>query len=307
MDGHCGEANGDIMKRFRLGILTDEVSQDLQEVITFAEQFGLQALELRSVNDMPLHQLDDGVIGEIKSLTERSGLTVCALSAPIFKCELDDAVEVERNIALAQRYIAIAKRLNVSLIRGFSFWARSPFEEALPRIVEQIKRIAPYFEQAGITFVLEFDPSVYASNARKVGLIVNEVASPFVKALYDPGNDMWDPDGELPYPDGYDFLKPNIRHIHLKDAIKSEAGVEAVAIGRGQVDYKALFQRLAEDQYEGYVVVETHYRLHSKLTEDQLKRPMGKSFSYGGKEASEECVCSLLALLRELEDQSPGR
>jgi L-ribulose-5-phosphate 3-epimerase len=289
------------MSRFRLGILTDEVSQDLREAIAFATQFGLQALELRSVDNLLLHQMDEAAIEGIRSLVEQSGLSICGLSAPIFKCELDREEEVENHIAMAHQYIAIAQRLKVPLIRGFSFWARAPFEEALPRIVAQIKRIAPYFEQAGITFVLEFDPSVYASNSRKVARIVGEVASPAVMALYDPGNDMWDPDGELPYPDGYDNLQGYIRHIHLKDAVRTGAGIEAVAIGSGQVDYRGLFRRLLDTGYDGYLVVETHYRLHAALTEEQLKRPMGASFSDGGREASEQCVRSLQALLRELE------
>jgi len=288
------------MSRFRLGIITDEVSQDLREAIAFARQFGLQALELRSVNNKLLHQMDDAEIEEIRSLIADSGLALCGLSAPIFKCELDQEAEVESHIALARQYIAIAQRLNVSLIRGFSFWARAPFEEALPGIVRQIQRIAPLFEEAGLTFVLEFDPSVYASNARKVARLIDEVASPAVKALYDPGNDLWDPDGENPYPDGYDYLQERIRHIHLKDAVKTDTGIEAVAIGSGLVDYRGLFQRLMSTGYDGYLVVETHYRLHSTLTEEQLKRPMGASFSDGGKEASEQCMHSLLELLKEV-------
>ncbi|MFC5447751.1 sugar phosphate isomerase/epimerase family protein [Paenibacillus aestuarii] len=288
------------MSRFRLGIITDEVSQDLREAIAFAQQFGLQALELRSVNNKLLHQMEDAEIEEIRSLIADSGLELCGLSAPIFKCELDQEAELESHIALAQRYIAIAQRLNTKLIRGFSFWARAPFEAELPGIVRQLQRIAPIFEQAGLTFVLEFDPSVYASNARKVARLIDEVASPAVKALYDPGNDLWDPDGETPYPDGYDYLQERIRHIHLKDAVKTDSGIEAVAIGSGLVDYRGLFRRLLRTGYDGYLVVETHYRLHSVLTEEQLKRPMGASFSDGGKEASEQCVRSLLDLLAEV-------
>ncbi|MCZ8516911.1 sugar phosphate isomerase/epimerase [Paenibacillus filicis] len=288
------------MNRFRLGILTDEVSQDIREAIRFAGQFGMEALELRSVDDRPLHQLEDEELENIKLLAESSGITICALSAPIFKCELDDPEEVKSHIALAQRYIAIAKLLGAPRIRAFSFWARASFDEALPNIVRELKRIAPYFEEASLTLLLEFDPSVYACNARKTAQLVDAVASPAVKALYDPGNDLWDPDGEIPYPDGYEALKGRIGHIHLKDAVHTDAGVEAVAIGTGRVDYRGLIRRLAEDGYDGYLVLETHYRLGSKLTEEQLKRPMGRSFSDGGREASEEAARSLLDLLGEL-------
>ncbi|MDB5084988.1 MAG: sugar phosphate isomerase/epimerase [Bacilli bacterium] len=288
------------MNHFRLGIITDEVSQDINEVINFAQKFSLETLELRSLYDKPLHQLDNATIQEIKSLISKSGLSICALSAPIFKCELDDPKQLQRHVELVERYIDIATELNVKLIRGFSFWAKTAFEQALPTITEQIKNIVPYFEKSGITFALEFDPSVYASNARKVSVILDAVQSPFVKALYDPGNDVWDPDEEVPYPDGYEYLKGKICHIHLKDALKVGTEVEAVAIGSGQVNYHGLFRKLIEDRYEGYVIVETHYRLKSKLTELQLKSPKGQSFSQGGWEASEDCVNNLKNLLKDL-------
>ncbi|MCY9697092.1 hypothetical protein [Paenibacillus alginolyticus] len=77
------------MSRFRLGILTDEVSQDLREAIAFAQQFGLQALELRSVDNRLLHQMEEEAIEGIRLMVDQSGLSICGLSAPIFKCELD--------------------------------------------------------------------------------------------------------------------------------------------------------------------------------------------------------------------------
>lgn len=282
------------MRKFRLGIITDEVSQDLDEVIELARKFSLDTLELRSVNDKGIHLHDDAEIDRIKAKVEVAGLSVCALSVPIFKCDLDQPEEIEEHFRIARRSIEVAKRLGAGIVRGFSFWAKMPFEQAVPQVVEQLRRMARLFEEAGLTFALEFDPSVYASNGRKVRVLIDQVNSPNVKALYDPGNDLWDPDGEVPYPDGYEHLKGRIAHIHLKDAVRKGGEIEGVAIGNGEVDYKGLFQRLVDDKYDGFLVVETHYRLKSKLTEEQLKRPSGNSFSLGGKEASEECLTAML-------------
>lgn len=289
--------------KFQLGIMTDEVSQRIEDAIRVALDYGLKALELRSVDGKQLHQLEPERISQIGRQIDEAGLTVCALSTPVFKCNLDNADELKQSKEILAKDLQIAKTLGAGIIRGFSFWAQegTTFEQAFPRIVEELQSIVPLLEEAQIVYALEFDPAVYATNGAKVARLVEAVGSPYIRALYDPGNDVWDPDGEIPYPDGYNHLKPYICHIHLKDAVRRGDEVEAVAIGTGEVDYKGLFARLTDASYDGYCIVETHYRLTSQLTEEQLKRPSGHSFSEGGEEASRQCVESLLRLLRELE------
>lgn len=108
-------------------------------------------------------------------------------------------------------------------------------------------------------------------------------------------------DGEIPYPDGYEIIKPYMAHMHLKDAMKMPDGsVIAVPIGEGDVDYKAHFRRLIKDTYNGYVVLETHYRLRQGLSEDLLALPKGSAFSYLGYEATEECLIKWGELLKQL-------
>ena len=61
-------------------------------------------------------------------------------------------------------------------------------------------------------------------------------------AIFDPGNDVYDELGEVPYPDGYNCVKGYIRHVHIKDAVKNAAGEpECVKIGTGLVRYPELY------------------------------------------------------------------
>lgn len=64
------------MKRFRFGIITDEVSQDLLESIKLAKRFGLETLEIRSVYNQGIHQLNDEQLEQIKSMMEQNGLSI---------------------------------------------------------------------------------------------------------------------------------------------------------------------------------------------------------------------------------------
>lgn len=285
------------MAGFRLGVITDEISQNVEDAIRIAKKYGLDGLELRSVDGKQLHRLSEQRLKEIAAMIHGAGLSVCGLSTPVFKCNLKNKEEVAAHHRLLRQYAELARRLDTRIIRGFSFWADRDFSAAYPDIVRELQCTVSVLEEYGVQFALEADPSVFATNGSKVAALVQEVSSPWIRALYDPGNNMWDPDGELPYPDAYDALRGDICHIHVKDAVRKQGRTEAVAIGMGQVGYERLLARLAEDAYDGWLVVETHYRLTSTLSEEQLKRPAGYGFSAGGEEATVECLESFLNLL----------
>ncbi|MDR0271607.1 sugar phosphate isomerase/epimerase family protein [Paenibacillus sp.] len=292
------------MPPFRLGVITDEISQDVEDAIRIAKQYGLHGLELRSVDGKQLHRISERRLEEIAAMILDAGLSVCALSTPVFKCNVKNKEEVAAHHGMLRRYAELAQRLDTRLLRGFSFWSDGDFGAAFPAIAEELQRTVPVLEEYDLVFALEPDPSVFATNGAKVRALVQAVASPRVLALYDPGNHLWDPDGELPFPDGYEALRGHICHIHLKDAIREHNRTEAVAIGTGQVGYEQLLARLIQDGYAGWLVVETHYRLQSTLSEEQLKRPAGYDFSAGGEAATKECLESFLHLLKQLEQKS---
>ena len=89
--------------------------------------------------------------------------------------------------------------------------------------------------------------------------------------------------------------------MHLKDAHLNEQGeVEGVAIGEGDVDYIGQFRQLLKDGYDGYVVLETHYRPKHEISENLMALPKGSAFSYMGYEASEECLVKWEALMEKI-------
>ena len=70
-------------------------------------------------------------------------------------------------------------------------------------------------------------------------------------------------------------------------------------MGTGQVGYPALLRRLAADGYAGWLSMETHYRLDSHLTEEQMRLPGGAGFSAGGAAATAESVAALKDILQK--------
>jgi L-ribulose-5-phosphate 3-epimerase len=286
------------MTMFKKGVITDEISQDFKIAVGLALKYKLDGVEIRSVWEKGPHELDLKDIKEIKNILSDTDLDVCGISSPFFKCDIDNENEISQNIEILKKSIELAKCLGTDLVRGFTFWSKGSFEENIDKIVSKFEKPLEIIQKENIKLVLEFDPGVFATNAKKLVRIIEEIESPYIMGLWDPGNDIYDPDGEIPFPDGYEIIKPYMLHMHLKDAKKLPNGeIVGTPIGEGQVDYKGQFKELIKNGYDGYVVLETHYRTNHDIGEELLSLPKGSKFSHHGYKATEECLIKWEELL----------
>lgn len=282
----------------RFSVITDEVSQDLGDAIAFAKTFGLDGVELRSVWDTSIFDASHSDVLRMRSMLDTAGLSVCCLSLPFFKCDLEDAATRAEHLKKLETALEHAKMLGASFVRGFSFWEKAEGPTPYDRIAEAFAPALPLLQQAGVRMVLEFDPSVYAGTATKLAKLLTALNSPWVRAVWDGGNLMFRPDGETTAL-GYALLRPWMVHVHIKDAIREGQGAKAVRIGDGDSDVKGQLQWLAADQYDGWISLETHYRLNRTLDESQLRTPAGQAFSVDGLAASEESMERLIMIAKE--------
>jgi len=260
---------------FKKGVITDEISQDYKIALELAAKYNLDGVEIRSVWEKSPHEMDATEVNNIKKMADYYGLAVCGLSTPFFKCELNDQSEIDQHVDILKKSINNAHKWGTNLIRGFTFWRKGIFEENIDCIIRNFESVLPILEKEDAILVLESDPSVFATNARRLVQVLERVNHPRVRALWDPGNDIFDPEGEQPFPEGYSIIKPYMCHMHLKDAKKSNGKAVGTPLGDGQVNYAAHFHQLLKDGYKGYVVLETHYRKLSPLDETLLKMPKG--------------------------------
>lgn len=281
----------------KLSFITDEVTQSFGEAIRFAHENGLTGLELRSVEEQPIDQIPQELLRIWRRRLDEEGLCVCGLASTFFKCE-PDAQCLEQEMAKLERLCDAADLLGCTGIRGFAFFA--PPEGPLAA-----QRLAPYFERPvqlmrsrGKLLLLEADPSVNTSNHAALARLIKAIGAPEVRAIFDPGNCLYDPLGETPFPDGYQAIRPYLAHVHIKDAVRAQPESYCVKPGTGQVGYSALLRQLAQDGYTGWLSLETHYRLNTQLTEEQMRLPGGTGFSAGGAAATAESAAALHALLR---------
>lgn len=285
------------MKR---AVISDEISSDITIAAQLAAQHGLYGLEIRNVFGVGAHELSGAQLETIDQTAKQYGLAIVAIASSAFKCDLhDDAFE--EHLAILKPCFTVARMLGTNIIRVFSFWQSLSWEDALPLIVPKLHIAADLAQKAGMILVLESDPGVYATNAKKLADIIEAVDSPALKALWDPGNDLYDPDHETPYPDGYLRIKPHIRHMHVKDARRNADGTsQCLPFGKGAVDWRGQIKALLSDGYQGVLSLETHYRVGQQLDHTLLKQPKGHTFSDGAYEATQESLTLWDDMWREL-------
>ena len=118
----------------RLGVLTDEVSQNLTEALDWVVEQKLHHVELRMVYDKNIVNLSDEQLDNILKEVESRGLFVSGVASPLFKCALDPSRRVASGDMFGQeeesledhfnkmnRIIEIARKLKTDKIRIFSF------------------------------------------------------------------------------------------------------------------------------------------------------------------------------------------
>jgi sugar phosphate isomerase/epimerase len=282
---------------YKTAIITDEVSQNLRTAAALAREFSLDALEIRSVGEKNPFQMAIADAREIKRVADGFGLSVCGVASPLFKIPLDDLEGRRAHLESLRRACEYANLWGAKLLRGFPFMNPMDGGKRIGEAAEAVCLAAEIAAQAGITVVIESEPSVYTHNIFTLIRFLDLAAHPNVQALFDPGNEASDPVAPPAFPDGYARLKPHIRHVHIKDMLKSGASAVPALVGEGSVDYAGLLDTLKRE-YDGYCSVETHFRFKAPVSEHDLVHPQGSSFSQGGEEASRAYLTRLRDVFR---------
>lgn len=255
----------------KLGVITDEVSQQLPVALKWAKENALSHVELRMINGKNIVDLSNEALKDIRQKIEEKDLFVSCIASPVFKCPLDPSRPVAKgdtfgesegtvqdHFSLLDRTIEICQIVGTKNIRIFSFWREQQPEKHIDEIVSHLKEAAKIAKKNDIQLLLENEGTCNGGSAKEVAAIVKKVNDPSLKILWDPGNEAYD--GRSAYPEGYEYVKDWIGHVHLKDAIAKENWEGfCVPIGEGNVPFAEQLEALAKDEYEGLYTLETHY------------------------------------------------
>jgi L-ribulose-5-phosphate 3-epimerase len=264
----------DAASGFKLGIITDELTGELDQALDFISSYHLRYCELREVwgkNVMSLSQED---LDRAKKLIAKHDIQVTDIASPIFKWNLPSmpAKEGEKRDTFSANFteqdlgvlldnsFKLARFFGANKVRVFSYWRLPDPEKAYPQVRDNLAKAAKIAAKNEIVLVLENEHACNVGTGRELGRILKEVNSPNLRGVWDPGNATML--GETPYPDGYEACKGLFPHMHLKDSRKNAktGKLEWAPVGGGTTDFKGQFAALRRDKYEGTMSLETHYK-----------------------------------------------
>jgi sugar phosphate isomerase/epimerase len=286
---------------FKLSVISDEVSQDFQRVVDVCQEYEVPMVEPRSVWDTPPQDLTQEQQERMKQILDEAGMGVCCIASPFLKCDLGDRQQYQEHLGILRRCIDMAHRFGCSIIRGFTFWKTGPAESVWQQLLDAYQEPISICEQEDVYIGIENESSTHIATAAEAERLYADLAAPRVRAIWDPANEVHAEGGELPFPDAFERMKPNLIHVHIKDAVKTAEGAESVPVGEGgYIDYPGQFQALVDMGYEGACSLETHWRPDQALEQELLNRPGGSAFSAGGEYASRVCLDNIKKIIGEL-------
>jgi len=262
--------------RFKLSIITDEISQDLGHALEIAsKEFGMSFVELRGLWNKNIINLDPNEIAEAQKLLQKYGLQVTDIASPLFKTDWPGAPKskfspatpqfgadypYEKQPEVLERAVAIGKALGTNRIRCFDFWRLDDPAPHRSAMNDVLRKSAEDASKKDAILLLENEFACNTATGAEAARTLAAVQSPNLLLNWDPGNAAYR--GEIAFPDGFQKLpKERIGHVHCKDAVRKTDGTyEWAAMGRGIIDYIGQFRALAQAGYRGTMSLETHWK-----------------------------------------------
>lgn len=240
---------------FRLSAFGDEIDDELSVQLEVLRKLEVGWLELRGVWGKNVLALSDAEVARVKQDCAAAGIGISAIGSPVGKSPITDAWDAEA--ANLGRIIAIAKMLNVGLIRVFSFFpdADATAESNLAESATRLRAMVAMAESADIQLVLENERGIVGDTVAACADLLARVDSPRLGFAWDPGNFVHVGEPHA-VDDGWAALGPVTRHVHVKDLVAATG--EIVPAGEGDGQMGELLRRLADRGYDGMLALEPH-------------------------------------------------
>ena len=289
----------------KLGIITDELTQDFEKALDFISSQSLAYCEVRDLWQKNVVKLSQEELARAKQLIERHRLKVSEIASPIFKYHLPEMPSPHANLSdtfmapdltdketesLLRGVFNLARFFGTSKVRVFSYWRVKEPEKAFPYVRDRLANAAALAAQNKITILLENEHDCNVGTGKELGRMLREINSPYLRGMWDPCNAVRL--GEVPYPDGYRQVRGLFPHVHIKDVKKDPATgkLQYVPVGEGMIDFRGQLKALRDDGYDGTMSLETAY-----------SRPDGNKV-----ESTRECLEGLLRVLKSVNAASGG-
>lgn len=255
----------------RLGVITDEISEDFDHALAVCRELDIRDIELRSIWGKSIVDHDEVTIDQIAQKILAGDFRVTCIASPFLKCHINEESAAvgnthsasergrEEHWAILDRSLELARRFDAPIVRTFSFWRVADPLTVRDEVLDILATATEHVSAAGKLLGLENEYACNIATGEESRWILDRIPNQALGMIWDPGNEA--ALGSNPFPAGYDQVKQRIHHIHLKDPVTIEHNPKFTRMGDGAIDYVGQFRALVRDHYEGTLSLETHYKV----------------------------------------------
>lgn len=272
----------------KLAGFTDEAAKDIAGQVRALIELGWNSMELRTVDDICVHDLDDPCFDQIKKVLDENQISVCCLGSTIANWGQSVHKPYTETKEAVRRAIRCMKQLHVPFVRIMSYsikmdeQGRALDDQHEEKRFSRLRDICAMFLDESIVPVHENCHTYGGMSWEHTLRLVEEI--PGLKLVYDTGNPAATPDFRTAYPyefqDPWDFyrnVKDHIAHMHIKDVeFDKEKHIETYCFpGEGDSDVMRIVTDLLRTGYDGTFSIEPHMAVvfhDPSVTADATKR-----------------------------------
>jgi len=281
---------------FRLAVINDEITQDFEKACQIVSRdFGLHWIELRSMWNKNMTELDAKQVGDARKILDEYKLRVTDIASPLFKTDWPGAPRSSQSETrdqfhadfdagaqdkLLEHCISLCKSFETDRIRCFDYWRLDDQKPYRAAINAKLQKAAERCAGKNIILLLENEMSCNTATGEESAAVLKAIPNKNFMLNWDPGNAA--AIGGTPYPGGYELLpKDRIGHCHCKDVVsKPDHKYDWAPVGGGIVDWVGQLQALKRDGFRYGLSLETHWRgagtpeASTRISMDGLKKTL---------------------------------
>jgi sugar phosphate isomerase/epimerase len=221
---------------------------DLTSALRGIADAGFHHVELASVRDYTEHVMPEEMsardMERLRDMLKDYGLCPMSISG-------HSNLSSPEGVDNFKRRVDMAKQLGATVVNTGPGEVESP--GGAEAFFHNMRDVAHYAGQAGVTVALETHGELMGSGSTAAS-VIERIDSPWVRINYDTGNVIFY--GGVTPGDDIGAALPYLAHIHLKDKRGGKKVWDFPPLGRGVVDFPALFSLLVREHYTGPISVE---------------------------------------------------
>jgi sugar phosphate isomerase/epimerase len=244
----------------KLSAFADEVTDDFLGQVRYLDSEGVGFIEPRFINKKNIMDLTKNELREAQKMILDYGLKVSAIGSPIGKVRLDEPFGP--HLDKFKHAIELAVFFETPFIRMFSYYAPEGknIDDYRDEVMERMAAKVELLKDVDVTMVHENEAKIYGHSAKNCAEIIETIASPKLRLVYDPANFVWGEKITDNIESCWPVMKPYVVHVHIKDWKLGSKDVGSIP-GEGNGQIKELLAELAAMNYNGCLTMEPHLQL----------------------------------------------